>query len=58
MRGTEYGLQTDLVEGLDVCVYTQDLETRPWLGRVVKVFPESLEFEIHWYKVYSFSFLI
>ena len=24
---------------------------RPWLGRVVEVYPDLKEFDIHWYKV-------
>ena len=51
ITGLEYGPQTDLAPGLDVCVFTEDQKTRPWLGRVLEVFPEELTFDIHWYQV-------
>ena len=51
LKGKHYGPGSDLAEGIDVCVYTTERKSRPWLGRVRRVFPESLEFEINWYQV-------
>ena len=50
LGGTHYE-STTLLAGMDVCVYRDSREALPWLGRVVEVFPNSKEFDIHWYEV-------
>ena len=55
LRGAHYGPGTDLAVGLDVCVYTHNRSTRPWLGRVVGIFPETMEFDCHWYQVIIYN---
>ena len=54
LRGTHYGTHSNLVPGMDVCVFTQDAtdeDNLPWLARAVEVFPDSGEFTAHWYQV-------
>ena len=50
LQGTLHGAHSNLVPGMDVCVYTPESDSRPWLGRVTSVFPETSEFMIHWYQ--------
>ena len=50
LKGTFYEKETDLVAGLDVLIYTEDLDSRPWLARVLKVLPLGKKFLAHWYK--------
>ena len=40
-----------LMQNMDVCVYTASRENRPWLGRCIHVYPETNEFDCHWYEV-------
>ena len=44
LRGQAY---FSVKTGEDLTIYTQN-EERPLIGRVVKVYPESKEFDIHW----------
>ena len=50
--------ETDLSVGVDVVVYTEEKRDRPWLGRVLEIFNDSLEFRIHWYQVIVILLLI
>ena len=34
--------------GQDVVLYTEDTVSRPWIGRVTEIFPDSRQFEVHW----------
>ena len=34
---------------LDVCVYTKEIESRPWVGRIVKILQDK-KFLLQWYK--------
>ena len=45
--------QTHLLPNMDVCVYAdpEEATSLPWLGRVLEVYPETMEFLIQWYKV-------
>ena len=33
---------------MDVAIYTQVKNTRPWLGRVISIMPGGQEFVVHW----------
>ena len=35
-------------EGQDVTIYTEERTSRPWIGRIARVFPEKREFDIQW----------
>ena len=50
LQGTLHGVHSNLVPGMDVCVYTPESDSRPWLGRVTAVYPETSEFMVHWYQ--------
>ena len=41
-------LDSEIAEGMDVCIYTRDKRWRPWVGRVVQIL-EHKRFIIHWY---------
>ena len=41
-------LEDEVQVGMDICVYTKEEKSRPWLGRVVKLLGEK-KFIIHWY---------
>ena len=43
-------LQEELLDGTDVCIYTASKRSRPWVGRVLKTYPEEGEFEVQWYE--------
>ena len=43
-------LQEELQDGTDVCIYTASKRSRPWVGRVLKTYPEEGEFEVQWYE--------
>ena len=51
IRGTLYEDYSALMANMDVCLFTENKDTRPWLGRVLDVFPETQEFKVHWYEV-------
>ena len=36
---------------MDVAVFCESEEERPWFGRILKIFEEAGEFEIQWFKV-------
>ena len=40
---------------MDVAIYTQVKNTRPWLGRVISIMPGGQEFVVHWYQRMSRS---
>ena len=50
LSGTFYGPSSNLMVGMDCCVYCEEVESRPWLGRILRLYPETSEFDIHWYK--------
>ena len=54
IRGTHVGSHSNLVPGMDVCLFTNESsedDTLPWLARAVEVFPDTGEFSAHWYQV-------
>ena len=44
----EGDIESEIQCGLDVCIYTKDKKSRPWVGRIVKVC-EDREFIIQWF---------
>ena len=44
----EEGSYDDIMEDVDVCVYTKTLQGRPWVGRVKEMLPGG-RFVIHWF---------
>ena len=42
-----------LMVNMDVAVFCEREEERPWFGRIVKIFEEAGEFEIQWFEVSS-----
>ena len=42
---------SNLMLDMDLCVYTETKENRPWIGRVANLFPQSRQFDVHWYEV-------
>ena len=44
----EEGNLDEIVEGVDVCVYTDSAHGRPWVGKVKQMLP-GRKFVIHWY---------
>ena len=51
LSGTVYEAVETLMVGMDVCVYTKEMNDRPWLGRIVSLSPSTNEFELQWYEV-------
>ena len=49
----EHESSSNLMLEMDLCVYTETRENRPWIGRVSNLFPQSRQFDIHWYEVRS-----
>ena len=42
--------EADIVNGMDVAVYTSSLNSRPWVGRVISVQEDKLSFCVQWFK--------
>ena len=47
---SEGQFDVDILQGMDVAVFTHSVRDRPWLGRVQNVQKEGAEFLIQWYK--------
>ena len=45
----EDGSLTEICEGVEVCLYSRETASRPWIGRVAKVLPKG-EFIINWFQ--------
>ena len=41
-------LEDEVREGMDVCIFTKDKRTRPWLGRILKIL-KNKKFILQWY---------
>ena len=41
-------LEDEVSVGMDVCIYTEDKRSRPWMGRIVKIL-DNKKFILHWY---------
>ena len=41
-------LEDEIAPGIDVCIYTDERRSRPWVGRIVKIL-ENKEFVLQWY---------
>ena len=41
-------LEEEIREGCDVCIYTENRKSRPWMGRILRVC-ENREFILQWY---------
>ena len=41
-------LEDEVHVGMDVCIYTEDLRTRPWVGRIIQI-RENKRFVLQWY---------
>ena len=55
LQGSIYEAETDLAVGMVVCVFCNEKKSRPWLGEVKAIYPDKLEFLIHWYKVIQYG---
>jgi hypothetical protein len=48
---TSFGMfQMDIKPTIDVAVYTCSVKERPWLGRVLNVQEDGINFEVQWFK--------
>ena len=45
LRGETY---FSVQEGQDVTIYTEDKSSRPWIGRVIKIYSDKREFDVQW----------
>ena len=45
---TEGDIDSEIEEGADVCIFTSDKLSRPWVGRILSVC-ENREFILQWY---------
>ena len=45
----EGDVDQEIEVGMDVCVYTKNKKSRPWVGRVSELLPDN-RFVIHWYQ--------
>ena len=41
-------LEDEVAVGMDVCIYTEDSRSRPWVGRIVQL-RENKRFVLQWY---------
>ena len=41
-------IEDEVVEGIDVCIYTEEIRGRPWVGRIVEVL-RNRRFKLQWY---------
>ena len=46
---SEGQFDVDILQGMDVAVFTHSVKDRPWLGRIQNVHKEGAEFEIQWF---------
>ena len=45
---TDGDLENEIHEGIDVCIYTENMRSRPWVGRILRVCEDN-EFILQWY---------